>query len=134
MRPETERKIIAWVPAIAYTALIFGVSSIAGLSPPLARFRLFDKLAHAVEFAGLALFLSAAFRRTLPEARRALTPTFVILVGLATGLLDEVYQFSVPGRTVEFLDWVADAVGVLIGAGAGMLRGPLAAGIRGNER
>jgi VanZ family protein len=134
MRPETERKVIAWVPAIAYTALIFGVSSIAGLSPPIPCFKLFDKLAHVVEFAGLALFLSVAFRRTLPEGRRALTPLFVILVGLAVGVLDETYQLSVPGRAVEFLDWVADTVGATIGAAAGMLHGKVTARMRRNER
>lgn len=122
MTPETERKLRAWVPAIAYTGLIFGVSSISGLSPHVPTFRFFDKVAHVVEFAGLALFLTVAFRGSLAEGRRAMTPFFVIAVGLAVGVLDELYQLSVPGRAVEFLDWVGDAVGVLIGAGAGALR------------
>jgi VanZ family protein len=134
VRPETERKLAAWVPAVAYTALIFGVSSIAGLSPPVPCFKLFDKLAHVVEFTGLALFLTVAFRRTLPEARRATTPVFVILVGLVIGVLDEVYQLSVPGRAVELLDWVGDAIGVLIGAAVGMLHGPVAARLRAGDR
>jgi VanZ family protein len=125
---------MAWIPAIAYTALIFGVSSISGLSSPMPGFKLFDKLAHVVEFAGLALFLTVAFRGTLPEARRALTPIFVIMVGLAVGVLDEFYQLSVPGRAVEFLDWVSDTVGVVIGAGLGMLHGPITARMRRNGR
>jgi VanZ family protein len=130
LTPETERRIAAWVPAIAYTGLIFGVSSIAGLSPPVPTFRLFDKVAHIVEFTGLALFLTVAFRGSLPEARRAMTPLFVIALGLAVGVLDEFYQLSVPGRSREFLDWVADAVGVLIGAAVGVLHGRLAARAR----
>jgi VanZ family protein len=130
LRPETERKIMAWVPAIAYTGLIFGVSSISGLSPPIPRFELFDKFAHFVEFAGLTLFLTVAFRRSLANARRAMTPAFVIAVGLAIGVLDELYQLTVPGRALEFLDWVADAVGVLIGAGIAMLHGPIVARMR----
>ncbi len=130
MRPEAERKITAWVPAIAYTGLIFGVSSISGLSPAVPCFRLFDKVAHVVEFTGLALFLTIAFRGSLAEGRRALTPFFVIAVGLAVGVVDELYQVTVPGRTVEFLDWVADAVGVLIGTGIGLLHGWLAARTR----
>jgi VanZ family protein len=134
LRAETERKIIAWVPAIAYTALIFGVSSIAGLSPPVPVFKMFDKLAHVVEFVGLALFLTVAFRRTLPKPRRVRTPIFVVLVGLTIGGLDEIYQLSVPGRAMEFLDWVADAVGVLVGAAVGMLHGAIRARVRRNER
>jgi VanZ family protein len=130
LTPETERKIAAWIPAIAYIGLIFGVSSIAGLSPPVPTFKLFDKAAHIVEFTGLALFLTVAFRGSLPEARRRATPLFVVALGLAIGVLDEVYQLSVPGRSLEFLDWVADAIGVLIGATAGALHGRFAARAR----
>ena len=133
MTPETERKIRAWVPAIVYTALIFGVSSISGVSPPVPCFKLFDKVAHVVEFSGLALFLMVAFRGSLPDVRRAMTPFFVIAVGLAVGVLDELYQFSVPGRAVEFLDWVGDAVGVLIGTGVGALHGRFMARKRRDE-
>jgi hypothetical protein len=130
LTPEAERKIAAWIPAIAYIGLIFGVSSIAGLSPPVPTFKLFDKAAHVVEFTGLALFLTVAFRGSLPAARRGAAALFVVALGLAIGVLDEVYQLSVPGRSLEFLDWVADAVGVLIGATAGALHGRLAAGGR----
>jgi VanZ family protein len=56
------------------------------------------------------------------------------MVGLAVGVLDEFYQLSVPGRAVEFLDWVSDTVGVVIGAGLGMLHGPITARMRRNER
>ena len=125
---------MAWIPAIAYTALIFGVSSISGLSPPVPYFKLFDKLAHVVEFTGLALFLTVGFRATLPEARRSMTPVFVIAIGITIGVLDETYQLSVPGRAVEFLDWVGDAVGVLIGAGVGPLHGRLMARMHTNDR
>jgi VanZ family protein len=134
LRPETERKITAWVPAIAYTGLIFGVSSISGMSPPIPSFALSDKLAHVVEFAGLGLFLTVAFRGSLPERRRARTPIFVIAIGLAVGALDEAYQLSVPGRAVEFFDWVGDGIGVVIGAAVGMLHGPITARMRPNER
>jgi VanZ family protein len=130
LTPETERKIMAWVPAIAYTGLIFGISSITGLSPPGVQFKLFDKVAHAVEYAGLALFLTLAFRRSLAEGRRRMTPIFVIIVGLVIGVLDELYQFTVPGRSVEFLDWVGDAVGVTAAAVAVAIHERLAARTR----
>jgi VanZ family protein len=131
LTPETERKIRAWVPAVVYTALIFGVSSISGAAPPVPCFKLFDKFAHLVEFSGLALFLTVAFRGSLPDERRAMTPLFVVAVGLVVGVFDELYQFSVPGRAVEFLDWVGDALGVLVGTGVGVLHGRLVARKRG---
>jgi len=130
MSPETERKIRVWVPAIVYMGLIFSVSSISAVKPRVGSFRLFDKIAHAVEFTGLGLFLTMAFRGSLAEARRVLTPLFAIAIGFAIGVLDEIYQLTVPGRAAEFLDWVGDAVGVLIGTGLGALHARLVSRMR----
>lgn len=130
MSPETERRIRVWIPAIVYTGLIFGVSSISAVKPRVGSFRLFDKMAHAVEFTGLGLFLTMAFRGSLAEARRFLTPFFVIAIGFAVGVLDEIYQLTVPGRAVEFLDWVGDAVGILIGTGLGAFHARLVSRMR----
>jgi VanZ like family len=117
VRLETEKKLSAWVPAVAWTVLIFCVSSIPGLAPIVFRFEYFDKLAHGTEYTGLGVFLTVAYRGSLsgrPKLR------FVSLLAIATGLAiavaDEMYQFTVPGRAVEFYDWVADATGVVIGS------------------
>ncbi len=115
MRPELERKILAWVPAAAYIGLIFAVSSIPGSLTGRIPFRLFDKFAHTGEFAGLALFLMVAFRGSLPRASMRHVALLVVAVGLAIGVLDELYQHLIPGRAVEFLDWVADTIGVVAG-------------------
>ncbi|MFH1502300.1 MAG: VanZ family protein [Candidatus Eisenbacteria bacterium] len=116
MRPETERRILAWVPAVVYVALIFAVSSIPGSLHGIIPFRVFDKVAHIVEFTGLGLFLTVAFRGTLPRASMRNVVLLVLVVGLSIGLLDELYQHLVPGRAVEFLDWVADTIGVVAGS------------------
>jgi VanZ family protein len=105
----------AWILAIAYVMLILAVSSIPGSILRVPVFRLSDKLAHAAEYAGLGLLLSAAYRKTLsPDRLRWFAPC-VIATGFAIGAADELYQNTVPGRAVEFLDWVGDAVGVLLG-------------------
>lgn len=105
----------AWILAIAYVVLIFAVSSIPGSVLRVPVFRLSDKLAHAAEYTGLGLLLTAAYRRMLaPDRLRWLAPC-VIATGFAVGAADELYQNTVPGRAVEFLDWVGDAVGVLVG-------------------
>ncbi len=121
MRPETERKLRAWVPAIAYTGFIFALSSIPGAVHREFPFKVFDKVAHMVEFAGLGLFLTIAFKGSLPGHRHAHVVLCVLAVGLAIGVLDELHQMAVPGRAVEFLDWVADAVGVIAGASVAMM-------------
>jgi hypothetical protein len=115
LREETERKLTAWVPAVVYTALIFAVSSIPGSIHQRIPFRYFDKVAHIGEFAALALFLVVAFRGTLPEARQRAALPIVVIVGLLIGLLDELWQYNIPGRAVEFLDWVSDMIGIVGG-------------------
>ncbi len=105
----------AWILAIAYVALIFAVSSIPGSILRVPQFRLSDKVAHAVEYAVLGFLLASAYRRALaPDRLRWLGP-YVVATGLAIGVADEFYQLTVPGRATEFLDWVGDAVGVLVG-------------------
>lgn len=115
MRPELEQKLSAWVPAAAWTVLIFCVSSIPGIVPVILKFKFADKLAHAVEYAGLGIFLTVAYKGSLPRARIRLTSLLAVATGLAIAVGDEMYQLTVPGRAVEFLDWLADATGVVIG-------------------
>jgi len=115
VRPDVERKLSAWVPAVAWTVLIFCVSSIPGLAPVILRFKFADKLAHACEFAGLGVFLTVAYRGTLGERRLRFASLLAVATGLGIAVSDELYQFTVPGRAVEFLDWLADAVGVVLG-------------------
>lgn len=121
MRPEVERKILAWVPAAVYIGLIFAVSSIPGSLTGRIPFRLFDKVAHMGEFAGLALFLVVAFRGSLTRPDMRHVVLMVVAVGLSIGVLDEMYQHLIPGRAVEFLDWVADTVGVVVGTTAALI-------------
>ena len=119
MRLETERKLSAWVPAAAWTVLIFCVSSIPGLAPIVFKFRFFDKLAHATEYLGLGVFLTVAYRGSLSRnARLGLVSLLAVATGLAIAVADEMYQLTVPGRAVEFYDWVADAAGVVLGSAA----------------
>lgn len=119
MNIETENRLSAWVPAVAWTVLIFCVSSIPGLAPIVFKFKYFDKLAHATEYTGLGVFLTVAYRGSL-SARSGLRIVSLLAVatGLAIAVADEAYQLTVPGRAVEFYDWVADAAGVVLGSAA----------------
>mgnify|MGYP001032619907 CR=1 FL=1 len=116
MKRETERRLTAWVPAVAYILLIFGVSSIPQLRPPLADFKLSDKVAHMAEYAGLGALVLWAFRRTLSDRSARWALFLTVVLGSTVGVLDELYQVTVPGRLSEGLDLVADVVGTFVGA------------------
>ncbi len=73
-----------------------------------------DKIAHSV-FYGVMGFLCALWRRECgrPANRASLAGfLFVALVGA----VDEVHQYWIPGRSMEFFDWLADAAGGGIGS------------------
>lgn len=117
MKRSTELTLRAWILAVAYLALIFGVSSIP--QNPLSHtcVKISDKVAHLAEYAGFGLLLTVALRGTLVRAPRWVLIAVVVIVGAGVGALDEIYQLTVPGREGDGLDWVADVVGVLIGTG-----------------
>jgi len=82
----------------------------AGLVPPP-----WDKLAHLVWYAVLAgLLLLGLGRRTWPWVLAGM----LLLAGW-----DEWHQFALPGRSPGIDDWLADALGVVVGIGIGHLIG-----------
>jgi VanZ family protein len=110
--------------------LIFGVSSIPDLSPPV---EISDKTAHSLVYSilGLSMFRALAGGRI-----KALTiPNAVLAVLLSTlyGVSDELHQMFVPGRMADWADIVADAVGAMYGVGAALLVRAVLRGTKGAE-
>jgi VanZ family protein len=100
------------LPAIAYAALIFYLSSQSRPLPYLTT-RLSDKLLHVVEYAAFAAVASWGLSHlmTLPRAAR-----WAALVGSVYGATDEFHQWFVPHRSADVADWIADTAGALLGA------------------
>jgi VanZ family protein len=105
-----------WLAAsIAYTAVIFFVSSQPYLRTPGPEFDLKDNLAHALEYGVLGVLLARALGFAL--VRDALvTVLLVVAIGAGVGATDEMYQGSVPGRRTDVADWASDASGAALGA------------------
>jgi VanZ family protein len=96
----------AWLPVLAWAAVIFAFSSIPSLSSGLGGWDLLlRKLAHVTEYAILGALLLRATRRP----------------GLALGLAalyaasDEVHQHFVEGRHAALVDLLIDIAGALVG-------------------
>ncbi len=72
-----------------------------------------DKVAHFVAYCGLAFLLSWAW-----TSRRAWLPAGVLFafgVAACYGIVDELTQLLVTGRSAEVADWLADISGAAIG-------------------
>jgi len=100
------RVLSAWLPVVAWAALIFTLSSIPDLGTGLGGWDLvLRKIAHAAEYAVLGALLFRALGRELPA----------VAIGIAYAVTDEVHQAFVSGRHGAPVDVLVDAVGVLVG-------------------
>jgi VanZ family protein len=72
-----------------------GAATWLDLSPPR------DKLFHAANFGVLALLIFFASGR----------PALAVLLASLYGAVDELHQATVPGRSADVADWVADTLG-----------------------
>jgi len=106
------KKVRYFVPAILYYLLIFALSS-QHIDVNLPGHGL-DKAAHLIEFGVLGLFLSLGYFNVLSSSA-AVKAILVFITGLPLGLLDELHQHFVPGRTSALDDVAADAAGIIAG-------------------
>jgi VanZ family protein len=103
-----------WVFVVLYIAVIFFLSAQPGLKLP-GDFLFKDKIAHALEYTGLSLLMFWAARGSwplTPPSRRVLW-TLLAIAGL--GVMDELFQSTVPGRDSSPFDWMADLFGACVG-------------------
>jgi VanZ family protein len=93
-----------WIPAILYTIFTFSLSSISGSKLQYPIFLYYDKLLHAILYAGAYLAFLFAIR----------FPYRTLIAVLAFAAIDEYYQSFIPGRSSSIYDWLADATGASI--------------------
>jgi VanZ like family len=95
-----------WVPVVLWAGLIFGLSSIPGLTSGFGTWDLvLRKLGHAAEFAVLGALLQ----------RATVSAPVALLLGSAYAATDEVHQRFVEGRVGSPVDWAIDTAGVAVG-------------------
>lgn len=98
-----------WGPPAVWAAGIFALSSLSHPPAP-PRFPFNDKVVHFLLYAVLALLIHRAFLRGAGwEKGAACWAAFLLAAGY--GITDEFHQWFVPNRSVEWTDWIADALG-----------------------
>ncbi|HEX5582385.1 VanZ family protein [Gaiella sp.] len=102
----TRAALSAWLPVVAWAAVIFAFSAVPSLGTGLGTWDLvLRKLAHFTEYAILGALLARATRRS-----------WVALVLAALyAASDEVHQTFVEGRHGAVRDVAIDTVGALVG-------------------
>ena len=96
----------AWLPVVAWAAMIFALSSVPSLSTELGTWdTILRKLAHVAEYAVLGGLLYRALRR----------PRLAVALAALYAVSDEVHQTFVEGRVGAPLDVGIDALGAVAG-------------------
>ncbi len=115
-----------WVPAFAYMALIFLLSSMHLTAPAIEDVPFQDKGVHFLEYLVLGSLCAYATRHTWPAHAALRTHALGFFLSTAWGFSDELHQAFVPGRSADVADLFADALGSLAGVGlfvaVGLLR------------
>ena len=98
-------RLSAWLPVLAWAAVIFALSSIPHLGTGLGTWdTILRKCAHVTEYAVLAFLL-----------RRALSTPWAFAAAVGYSISDEIHQHFVTGRHSSPIDVAIDSTGVLIG-------------------
>jgi len=111
---EKNKKLLVYAPLVVYWLILFVATTLPAASMP--SFGVVDKVNHLSAYFILAilLFLTLLFQQKIPLAKNRVAAYALIICSLY-GMLDEVHQIFIPGRSAEFLDFLADACGALLG-------------------
>ncbi len=117
--PPLQARAILWIPAVAWAAIIFGLSGQPQPpQPPGAEgIPYIDKLQHMVEYGILTVLLLFAIRRSHREpgwAAAAYDPLIAVTIAVVYGATDELHQAFVPPRIADAGDWVFDSLGAIV--------------------
>ena len=114
-KAATRRTLLAWLPAGAYMALIWTLSSMP-LVISFAEVPFKDKGVHMMEYGVLAALGAFAIRNTWPALSLLKVLLAAVLLTFAWGFLDELHQAFVPNRNSDVMDLLADTIGALVGS------------------
>lgn len=111
---ERNKVVLVYLPLVIYWILLFTLTSLPTNSVPSVGVN--DKVEHFAAYFVLSflLYFTLIFQQksiTLKKNAFLFSILFVILYGI----LDEVHQLLIPGRSCEFLDFFADVLGGVLG-------------------
>lgn len=99
------RTLLKWLPAIFIMSCSWYLSSQPSIAH-MPRFPHADKVVHFICFGGLCFWITFALKKKNITA---------IALSSVYGIIDEIHQSFVPGRSSSVFDWMADSAGSAAG-------------------
>ena len=111
---ERNKVVLVYLPLIFYWVLLFTLTTLPSQSVPSVGVN--DKIEHLLAYFVLSFLLYLTLlvqKKSVLLKNNALL--FTLLLIFAYGILDEVHQLMIPGRSCELLDFLADLSGGILG-------------------
>ena len=107
-----------FVPAILWATLIWSLSTTSSLPPIPWNFLSPDKIGHLVFYAILTLLLIGGFVHSLSWKRKGAKSwiLFCMIIAGLYGVSLEFVQATIPGRSFDYADMLANFIGTFLGA------------------
>jgi VanZ family protein len=111
---ERHKVVLIYLPLVFYWVLLFTLTSLPSQSVPAVGVN--DKVEHLLAYFGLSflLYLALLFQKKSAFLKNSAV-LFTLLFVFLYGVLDEVHQLMIPGRSCELFDFAADMAGGIIG-------------------
>ncbi len=102
------------IPLVIHWTTILVLTSLPSESLPSVS--LGDKVEHFLAFfvLGFFLYLNFLFQNKIKMLQKY-SFAFTLLICVSYGAFDELHQLLIPGRSAEFIDWLADFLGAIVG-------------------
>ena len=111
---EKRKVALIYIPLIVYWIVLLVGTTLPATDVP--SFGVSDKFKHFGAYFGLAVLLSFTLHY---QGRNLLLKKYFLIsawiIASFYGMLDELHQRFIPGRSAEFLDWFDDALGAVAG-------------------
>jgi VanZ family protein len=111
---EKHKVLFIYVPLALYWILLVTATSLPGQDVP--DMHISDKIEHFAAYGGLAVLLSFTYSFQKKIKILAEYPFLLTIFTISLyGMLDELHQKFIPGRSCDVKDWIADTTGALLG-------------------
>lgn len=104
-------KYLAYLPALLWAGVILYIGGRSNV-PTVESSLPLDKVAHFVMYGILGALATRGWVKTRTGAELGASVLWVLLLAMGVGMIDELHQRSVPTRSSDVKDWLADAAGV----------------------
>ena len=112
----TSRSAGGWAAVMVWGAIQLTLTSLPGAAIPVDVNHPLDWIAHFGMYAGMGALLARVGALREWPVRRLLWVAAALSLAAA---LDEIHQYFIPGRDMEFGDWAFDTLGAITGLTVG---------------